>query len=120
MTTVLHRGFLVLAALPEGCDLVAEVRALYTSHVTIPWSWSITADPLDIGSETQPSLLLGVHQDRGALAWEVGWNTWVPTIGTNSDWVTYHFGGAEETGLPPFSEVPIDTVYQVLTEFIVT
>uniref|UniRef100_UPI00047552A7 Imm1 family immunity protein n=2 Tax=Actinokineospora enzanensis TaxID=155975 RepID=UPI00047552A7 len=44
----------------------------------------------------------------------------VPTIGTNSDWVTYHFGGAEETGLPPFSEVPIDTVYQVLTEFIVT
>ncbi|WP_156893799.1 hypothetical protein, partial [Actinokineospora enzanensis] len=104
---VLHRSYITIGALPGGCDLTEEVRALNAAGVRIPWAWTITHERLDPNATDQNALTVGVNNGVGAVEYEEGDRTYVPTIGTNSDWVTYHFGGAEETGLPPFSEVPI-------------
>ncbi|WP_170224017.1 Imm1 family immunity protein [Actinokineospora cianjurensis] len=44
----------------------------------------------------------------------------VPATGTNDDWQIYHLAGLHDMHLPPHAEVPIETAYQALAEYLVT
>ncbi|GLZ43313.1 Imm1 family immunity protein [Actinokineospora sp. NBRC 105648] len=119
-TPITHNGYIAMDAMRPGEDLLAEVRDLNTAGVRIPWAWTLTETVLDPYSRDQAALTFGINNDRGALTWEQGEHAFVPTTGSNTEWLTYHFAGMEETGIPPHGEVPIDTVYTALGEFLRT
>ncbi|MDQ3576696.1 MAG: Imm1 family immunity protein [Actinomycetota bacterium] len=115
----LEVGSMHLDLLPPGTDLVGAVRHLNDDPISFPWAWTIRAgdtDPLVDG----PAILAGVHGDVGALIWLGRNDDFVPVDGLNADWMTYHLGGLHDTPIPPKGEVPIETVYRALTEFIET
>ncbi|MDQ3404447.1 MAG: Imm1 family immunity protein [Actinomycetota bacterium] len=108
-----------LDRIPAGVDFVEAVRQLNEGGISIPWAWVLLAgelDPLVDG----PTLSVGVHGRFGALVWAGEVDDFVSVDGLNADWATYHLGGLHDTPIPPKGEVPIETVYRALTEFIET
>ncbi|MDQ3402416.1 MAG: Imm1 family immunity protein [Actinomycetota bacterium] len=99
-------------------DLVAEIRELNTGGVMGPWAWSILAGPEDPFAPGVVTLTVGVHGNIGALVWLDQEKAYVPTSGSNTKWCEYRLGGMHESPIPPFAEVPVETVYIALAEFL--
>ncbi|GLW92729.1 hypothetical protein [Actinokineospora globicatena] len=91
---ITHSGFIAVAGLSEGVDLVAEVRALNDAGVEVPWLWNLAVrwadDPHSLDQEI---LVFGVHNDRGFLSWQCGMTAHVPVNGRNSEWSSAYLGG---------------------------
>ena len=117
---VIHQPFLCAEMIPPELDLVAEVRALNDAGVEIPWSWSLSREPIDVHDHEAVTLTFGVNNDVGMVKWARGMSTFVPADGTNTGWMTYHLAGFHESGVPPYAEVPVETVYAAVAEFLTT
>ncbi|CRK61211.1 hypothetical protein [Alloactinosynnema sp. L-07] len=117
---VLEMSIQHLNDLPDGIGLVGEVRRLNDAGVEIPWLWGLSAGPEDPMSLDQVTLMFGVHNGDGALQWLTGHHTFVPVDGVNPEWSTHYLGGMYDTPMPPFSTVPVATVYAALNEFLQT
>ncbi|EWC63943.1 hypothetical protein UO65_0773 [Actinokineospora spheciospongiae] len=121
MTTPLtHNPFLFFAMIPPGVDLVAQVRELNDAGVEIPWAWSLSRERIDLRNREQGVLTFGVNNTVGVLEWGLSAAAYVPTIGTNDEWSGYYLAGMDETNIPPYAEVPVDTVYAAVAEFLTT
>ncbi|MCG8917702.1 Imm1 family immunity protein [Actinokineospora sp. PR83] len=114
-----HIPFISMDTIPPGADLVAEVRALNEAGVEIPWAWGLTRTPMSPLVE-QGMLTFGVHNEVGILVWEWGMSAAVPSTGTNTEWLSYSLAGLDESGVPPHAEVPVETVYSAVAEFLTT
>ncbi len=102
-------------------DLVAEVRALNTDGVEIPWVWFLAEKPIEPHGLNDPVMLtFGIYNNIGALSWDDGEKSYVPTTGMNSDWRTYYSAGSHDTAIPSYAEVPVKKVYLALAEFLGT
>lgn len=117
---VIHFPFLDFDIIPPGVDLVAEVRTLNEAGVEIPWAWVLSRKPLNRENQPQGALTFGVHNDVGVLEWAVEMDGYVPATGTESTWSDYFLAGLDETSIPPHAEVPVETVYAAVAEFLVT
>lgn len=117
---VLEMSIQHVSDLPEGVDLVAEMRRLNDAGVEIPWLWGLSAGPTDPLSLDQVTLMFGVYNDAGTLQWLTGNDTFVPVDGTNPEWSTHYLGGMYDMPVPPFATVPTGTVYAALAEFLRT
>ncbi|MGQ0838195.1 Imm1 family immunity protein [Actinokineospora sp.] len=109
-----------MAAIPEDFDLVTQVQELNAEGVEIPWVWVLSATPLDLLSSVQPTLTFGINNKVGALEWIDGTTRLVPASGTNPEWQIYHLAGMHDTAIPPYAEVPVEVVFEVLAEFLDT
>ncbi|WP_285506488.1 Imm1 family immunity protein [Actinokineospora sp. NBRC 105648] len=101
-------------------DLVAEVRALNSAGVEIPWMWHLTEEAFDGRSKTQEILTFGINNSVGILRWNDHSGRYVPALGKNTEWLSYYLAGFHESGVPPYAEVPVEIVYSTLTEFLDT
>ncbi|RLK59677.1 Imm1 family immunity protein [Actinokineospora cianjurensis] len=116
--SILRGAFLHVDDLPHGVDLVSELRAL--NDPATPCLWVLSARSHDPHSPDRVRLKIGTHGDTGALMWIGNNQRLVPATGTNPDWATYYLAGMHDTHLPPHAEVPIETAYQALAEYLVT
>ncbi|MCG8918767.1 Imm1 family immunity protein [Actinokineospora sp. PR83] len=96
-----------VAALPCCDDLPPRVRR-GTGNVAIVGHVEI--DGRGFGTLT-------AHRSDG---WAVEMDRCVPTTGTKSTWSDYFLAGLDETSIPPHAEVPVETVYAAVAEFLVT
>ncbi|MGQ0841169.1 Imm1 family immunity protein [Actinokineospora sp.] len=106
--------------IPADMDLVAAIRHVNAQGVRKPWVWVISAGPDDPFYPAGVSLSVGVHNQVGSLNWVTNSASLVPVRGTNTEWVVYHLAGMHDTPIPPHAEVPVDTVFEVLAEFLDT
>ncbi|MGX7825497.1 Imm1 family immunity protein [Actinokineospora sp. 24-640] len=120
MHEILENAFLHVDELPDDLDLVAEVKALNDQGVEIPWLWAIATGSTAPRSPDQKALGFGINNTIGALDWAEGDTRLVPRDGTNTEWTVYHLAGMHDAPIPPHAEVPADTVYAVLAEFLRT
>lgn len=117
---ILTIPFMDLDRLDEGVDLLAEIRALNSAGVRIPWAWSISAGQADPMAQDEKSLTVGVRNEVGALVWTDEDGDHVPVGGTNAEWLEYFLGGSHGTSIPPGAEVDVETVHAALGEFLRT
>ncbi|MGQ0841142.1 Imm1 family immunity protein [Actinokineospora sp.] len=117
---VLDAGFLHIDDIPSDVDLVAELQAIHTEGVEIPWIWNLAIGPDDPTSEEQSALSFGINNATGALQWSEGDNVFVPAAGTNPEWAIYYIAGMHDAPVPPHAEVHPDTVFAALAEFLQT
>lgn len=117
---VLHTEYLDRETMPPGGDLVAEVRALNDAGVEIPWCWKLSREPVEADNQDRVTLTFGVNNDVGVVKWTRGATSHVPTAGTNTEWLTYYLAGFHDFAIPPHAEVPVETVYAAVTEFLST
>jgi hypothetical protein len=121
MTDLLDTAFLETRRLPPGTDLADTLRT-FVEHtdIRVPYAWTLAHGNDDIRDPDNVSLTFGISPHGGALVWYTHDETMVPTDGTNTDWVRYHFAGLHDTYLPPGAEVSRETVYQTVAEFMTT
>lgn len=117
---ILDSPFLHVDDLTVDVDLVAELRRLHAGGVEVPCFWSVAAGSRDPYSPEQISLHFGVNGGLGMLQWNESGVSLVPEGGTNAQWSVYQLGGLHETPIPPRAEVPLETVYSALAEFLET
>lgn len=80
--------------------------------------WDFRVGPDEKGA---PVLRVGVRGDRGAVEWFHGEEDLIPAEGgLNADWVDYWSWFGYDSSAPPWSEIPIDKVYEVVAEFVRT
>ncbi|GLW89767.1 hypothetical protein Aglo03_05830 [Actinokineospora globicatena] len=101
-------------------DVVAEVRALNSAGVDVPWLWEFTRTRQSSPNDEQPILTAGVNNSVGVLEWRQGQDVWVPASGANPDWTDYAAAGLHPYAVRPHTEVPVDAVYAAIMEFITT
>ncbi|HVK21298.1 MAG TPA: Imm1 family immunity protein [Actinokineospora sp.] len=106
--------------IPAGTDLTALIRGLNASGVEVPWAWSVSTGPTDPMSHDRKTLTVGIDNSVGILIWATGSTRHVPTTGTDDEWQTYCLGGLYDIAVPPHAEVPLDTVFEALSEFLDT
>ncbi|MBM7771163.1 hypothetical protein JOD54_001367 [Actinokineospora baliensis] len=114
-------GHISVDAVGVGVDLVAELRALNSRGLSVPWMWVVSAERVRFGGgSTSPRLAVGVFNDVGALQWHEGRDTFVPIGGGNPHWRAYWLAGAHESQMRPGTEVPVDTAFLAVEEFLRT
>jgi hypothetical protein len=111
--------FFVVDRIPDGVDLAAALREFNSRELEVPWMWSLGYD-IDVRDPKWAALMFGVRGEVGALYWAANAGTLVPVIGTNDEKVMYKMGGFYDSYVPVGSEVPVEKVYEVLSEFLVT
>ncbi|RLK60075.1 Imm1 family immunity protein [Actinokineospora cianjurensis] len=117
---ITHLGFISMDTIPTGTDLVKEVRALNAAGVEIPWMWVLTEERMDFSDEAQPALAFGVHNEVGAVQWQIGGETFLPVGGANPEWVAYWLAGFHESYMRPHTEVTVETALSAVAEFLET
>ncbi|PPK65965.1 immunity protein Imm1 of predicted polymorphic toxin system [Actinokineospora auranticolor] len=118
---LLEEEFIAIDEIAQGVDLVAAVRELNDSGVKKPWAWVLASNWEELGEgEIRSSMMFGVNNDRGILAWRQGWEASVPTIGVGTEWTTVYLGGMYDSSAQPGSDVPIEIVYQAVEEYLAT
>ncbi|MGQ0838172.1 Imm1 family immunity protein [Actinokineospora sp.] len=118
--SILEVSFINVDDLTGNDDLVSAVRELNAGGVEIPWAWCISAGPTDPLSSDRRTLTIGVNNTVGVLVWSPGRGRQVPQAGANPEWSTYYLAGMYDTSIPPNAEVPPETVYEALAEFLDT
>ncbi|HWE91051.1 MAG TPA: Imm1 family immunity protein [Pseudonocardiaceae bacterium] len=115
----LGSGVVDTGHIPDGVDLVRRLRTLNGGRTRVPWMWSLVAG--DSSDDGRVGLMVGVNGAVGALHWVTrSGQDLVPVDGRNSEPVLYRLAGLHESYLPAGSVVPIDTVYEVVAEFLRT
>ncbi|MDQ3401778.1 MAG: Imm1 family immunity protein [Actinomycetota bacterium] len=117
---VLEMPFFAISQIGPDVDLVSEVRALNDSGITVPWVWSLYSVVKESAMHAVPTLTFGVYNEVGTLKYIDGRENLVPAAGRNDTWSTGYLAGMYDTGIPPYAEVPVEMVYEVLDEFLRT
>ncbi|WP_175482912.1 Imm1 family immunity protein [Actinokineospora iranica] len=100
-------------------DVAAEVRALNSAGVQVPWLWEFSRDRQEI-NDPQPILTAGVHNAVGVLEWREGEDVFVPVSGGNAHWLDYAAAGLRSYPVRPCAEVPVEMVHAAIAEFVST
>jgi hypothetical protein len=105
--------------IPTDVDLIRRLRTLNVGRLRTPWMWSLVANPAR--QHGPVGLGVGVNGATGVLRWITpGGRCLVPEDGMNTEPVLYRLAGIRESYMPVGSEVPIETVYAVVAEFLRT
>lgn len=119
MSDLLERTDIDVATLPDGVDLVALIRTKNESGEWDQPSWTLVDDgSLPLGEACQ--LMFGVNGDSGALWWGARSGNLIPADGVTRSDLDYWLAGMYSTPFPPGSELPVERVYTVLGEFLMT
>jgi Immunity protein Imm1 len=118
---ILLQGSILVQDIPADVDLVAAIRELNEVDPGFPWMWSIDYDTLGITDPDGISFGVGVRGEIGALHWATNrGDSLVPLYGLNDEPVHYQLAGLHDSPMPVGSELPIDQVYEALSEFLTT
>ncbi|HEX3783576.1 MAG TPA: Imm1 family immunity protein [Pseudonocardiaceae bacterium] len=99
----------------DPADLVAQLREV-NERPDPGFVWFLT-----VGSqEEDPTLVVGVRGEVGALAWYDDDGCFVPVDGLNEDHAEYWLWAGHEAPMRPHSEVPVDRVYAAVEELVRT
>lgn len=112
-------GRICAGDIPADVDLIRRLRTLNVGRLRTPWMWSLMACPVrQLGPV---GLGVGVNGATGVLRWTTpDGRSLVPEDGMNTEPVLYRLAGIRESYMPVGSEVPIETVYAAVAEFLRT
>ncbi len=114
-----HSGFIARDELTGDVDVVGEVVGLNAAGVAVGWMWEMgETRPGPDAEEEGPTLAFGVYNAVGFLQWHDGRDVFVPTVGTNADWVEYHSAGLHPANIRPGAEVPVELVLGAVVEYL--
>jgi Immunity protein Imm1 len=118
---ILDHAFIAVEQIPDSVDLVAAVRKLNSEELAVPWMWCLDVGGMELTDPNGHSLGVGVRGEIGALHWATNTGpSLVPAGGRNEEHVMYRMGGLHESYMPPHTEIPVDKVYEALSEFLTT
>jgi Immunity protein Imm1 len=118
---ILDYEFLAVEQIPDGFDFVAAVRELNSQELVAPWMRALNFGGLEMTDPNAHSFGVGIRGEIGALHWAANPRlSLVPAGGINEGHVMYRMGGLHESYMPPGSEVPVDKVYEALSEYLTT
>ncbi|MFB9926286.1 hypothetical protein ACFORO_42695 [Amycolatopsis halotolerans] len=117
---ILNTPVVEVGSLPADTDLVSELRRFNGRDHDQAHGWIIQTEVIGDDEVTFPSLIVALHGSKAAIYYVNGGILRVPATGEGDGLPWVHVGkeAAKPKRTLPGSEVPPETVYQAIGEFL--